>query len=181
MAATYTLLAQNVTMATNKNMLAWVNHTGSGVVVDTYRIWMFNINTSANNGNPGMIELWACSSVSSFTGGTGVTFVKQDTNSATVPVQVIANTATSTTLTKNTRIKRFYRWGEEVIVSGAIAVGQIQAAFPPLNLLQDSGYADTTIQPLRLRPGEGFVLYTPSSGGGTYIGQTDIIVECTVY
>jgi hypothetical protein len=181
MAATYTLLAQNVTMVAGKNMLAWQNHTGSSVVIDTYRIWFFNINTAANNGNPGIIELWTYTSVASFTGGTAVTFIKQDTNSATVPSQVIANTATSTVLTRNSRIKRFYRWGEEVIVSGAIAVGQIQTAFPPLNLMQDSGYAETNIQPLRLRPGEGLVLFTPSSGGGTYVGQTDIVVECTVY
>jgi hypothetical protein len=120
---------------------------------------------------------------SKYTGGTAVTFVLHDTTSAAVPAQVIANAGTTTALTKNTLIRRWTRITEELAVS-ASNIQAVQSSFPPLNLLWDSGYGDgSTVKPIKLRPGEGLVLFTPSSGGGTYpaTATTDIVVEMTIY
>lgn len=179
MAASYTINTQGITWATNKNMLAIVNHTGSGVLVDVYRIWLTSLQTSAVAGGPCFLELWQCDSVASFTGGTAQTFVKHDTNSAAVPAQVLANSGTSTSLTKNTMITRMTQFTEEFAVSDTAM--EALGFFYPIQCYWNSGYGDANIQPLRLREGQGVVLYTPSSGGGTYVGSVDITVEMAIY
>lgn len=180
MAASYTINTQAITWAAGKNMLAISNHTGSGVVVDIYRIWLIHPQTAAVTGGTCLLELWQCNSVASFTAGAAQTFVKHDTSSAAVNANVLANAGTTTTLTRNTLIKRYLRVTEEFAVSTA-TIQAVHANFFPLNCLWDSGYGDTTIQPLRLRAGEGVVLFTPATGGGTYAGSTDICVELTSY
>lgn len=180
MAATYTTHTQSVSWAAGKNMYALVNHTSSGQTVDIYRIWMTTMQTGAVTGGTALIELWQCDSVSSFTGGAAQTFVKHDTSSATPHVNVKANAGTTTALTKNTMIKRFTRYTEEFAVSDA-AMEALNANFFPINYLWDSGYGDSNIQPLRLREGQGIVLFTPATGGGTYAGSADITVEMTIY
>lgn len=180
MAATYTINTQAITWAAGKNMLALVNHTGSSRTVDVYRIWMVSPQVATVTGGTCLIELWQCNSVASYTSGAAQTFVKHDTSSAAVPATVLANAGTTTSLTKNTLIKRYLRYTEEFAVSTATSQA-LQSQFYPLNCIWDSGYADTTIQPLRLREGQGIVLFTPASGGGTYVGSTDIVVELTCY
>lgn len=178
MTASYTINAQAVSWAAGKNMLALVNHTGSGVVVDVYRIWATSLQTGAVGGGTALLELWQCDSVASYTGGSAQTFVKHDTSSAAVPSQVIANAGTSTALTKNTRVRRYTRYTEEFAVSDT-AMEALGFHFR-LNALWDAGYGDTNIQPFRLREGQGLVLFTPASGGGTYVGSTDITMEMTI-
>lgn len=180
MAATYTTHSQAITWAAGKNMYAIVNHTGSGQTVDIYRIWMNSMNTSTTTGGIALVELWACTSVSSFTSGAAQTFVKHDTSSGAVDALIKANAGTTTSLTKNTMIKRFIRYTEEFAVSDNSLEG-LNANFFPITYLWDSGYGDSNIQPLRLREGEGIVLFTPAAGGGTYAGSTDITVEMTIY
>jgi hypothetical protein len=178
MTASYTINAQGVTWAAGKNMLALVNHTGSGVVVDVYRIWATSLQTTGVTGGTCLLELWQCNSVASYTGGTAQTFILHDTASAAVPSQVIANAGTTTSLTRNSLVRRFTRYTEEFAVSDT-AMEALGFHFP-LNCLWDTGYGDSNIQPFRLRVGEGLVLFTPSSGGGTYTGSTDITIEMTI-
>lgn len=180
MAATYTTHTQGIAWAAGKNMYALVNHTGSGQIVDVYRIWMTTMQTGAVTGGTALIGLWQCTSVSSFTAGAAQTFVKHDTSSGAVNANVKANAGTTTSLTKNTKIKNFTRYTEEFAVSDA-AMEALNANFFPINYLWDTGYGDSNIQPLRLREGEGIVLFTPASGGGTYVGSADITVEMTIY
>lgn len=180
MAATYTTLTQGATWAAGKNMYALVNHTSSGQTVDVYRIWMPSLQTATVTGGTCLVELWQCTSVSSFTGGTAQTFVAHDTNSASPNANVKSNSGTTTSLTKNTRIARYIRYTEEFAVSDT-AMEALNTYFYPINFLWDVGYGDSNIQPIRLREGEGIVLYTPATGGGTYTGSTDIIVEMTIY
>lgn len=179
MAASYSINTQGITWAANKNMLAIVNHTGSGVLVDVYRFWLTSLQTTAVSGGPCFLELWQCTSVASFTGGTAQTFVKHDTNSAAVPATVLANSATSTSLTKNSLIRRLTFLTEEFGTSDTAM--EALGFFYPIQCYWDSGYGDSNIQPLRLREGEGIVLYTPSTGGGTYVGSVDITVEMAIY
>lgn len=178
--ATYTTHTQGVSWAANKNMYALVNHTGSGQIVDVYRIWMPTIQTSTVTGGTCLVELWQCTSVASFTAGTAQTFVKHDTNSGAVNANVIANSGTSTVLTKNTKIANYTRYTEEFAVSDA-AMEAFSTYFYPVTFIWDIGYGDSNIQPIRLREGEGIVLYTPSTGGGTYVGSVDITVEMNIY
>lgn len=180
MAATYTTLTQSIAWAAGKNMYALVNHTSSGKTVDVYRIWMTTMQTGTVSGGTALIELWQCTSIASFTAGAAQTFVKHDTSSAAVPAQIIANAGTTTSLTKNTKIANFTRYTEEFAVSDA-AMEALNSNFFPINYIWDAGYGDSNIQPLRLREGEGIVLFTPASGGGTYVGSADIIVEMTIY
>lgn len=178
--ATYTTLTQGAAWAANKNMYALVNHTGSGQIVDVYRIWMPTLQTATVTGGTCLVELWQCSSVASFTAGTAQTFVAHDTGSAAPNANIKANSATTTVLTKNTKIGNYTRYTEEFAVSDA-AMEAFNTYFYPANFIWDVGYGDSNIQPIRLREGEGIVLYTPTTGGGTYVGSTDIIVEMNIY
>lgn len=178
MANTFSINTQGVTWAADKNMLALQNHTGSGVVLSVFRIWLFNPQTSALTASTCKIQLWSYTSVSSFTGGSAQTFVKHDTNYSNLPSQVSANSGTTTVLTKNVLLRQIIRHAEEAAV-GTGGKGELETGFPPLNMIWDSGYSDSVLQPLTLREGQGLVLYTPSSGGGTYQGSTDICVEFT--
>jgi hypothetical protein len=63
--------------------------------------------------------------------------------------------------------------------SASLTVDELQT-LPALNYIWDSGYGDTTIEPIVLRTaGEGIRIY--SLNAGVFGASTvDIVVECTI-
>jgi hypothetical protein len=178
MAATYTIAANGVAWAAGKNMLAISNHTGSGKIVRVYRMWLHNVATSAVTGGMCVSQLDRCASVASFTAGTAITPSKHDSTSAAIPAQILVNTGTSTTLTRSGTYRTVLWANDELVLADATLEGF--GAVIPFGLIWDSGYGNSTVQPITLREGEGLVLYTPAAGGGTYVGTVEIYAEVTI-
>jgi hypothetical protein len=179
MANTFMLYANAVTWAAGKNMLAINNHTGSGQVVRIYRIWMNNISASTVTGGTCLTQMFRYTSVASFTAGTSIAFNKMDSTAAAPNANIFANAGTTTSLTKDAvPFRQILRSNDEL----ALSTGHLEdlESILPLSLIWESGYGFSTVEPITLRAGEGLVLFTPSSGGGTYAGQTEINVELTV-
>ena len=59
------------------------------------------------------VQLDKCASVASFTAGTSLTFFKHDTTSAAVPAQILANTGTTTVLTRTGTFRNFL-WANDL-------------------------------------------------------------------
>ncbi len=117
MAQTYTLYAAGVTWAANKNMIAIVNHTGSGRVLRLFRLWLINTASATVTGGTCVSKLDRCTSVASFTAGTSLTFLKHDSNSETPPATVLANTGTTTVLTRSGTYRNIMSYNEEIALS----------------------------------------------------------------
>lgn len=179
MANTFMLYANAVTWAANKNMLAINNHTGSGQIVRIYRIWMNNISASTVTGGVCLVQMFRYTSVASFTGGTSISFNKMNSTNSSPNINIFANSGTTTVLTKDSiPFRQILRSNDELALSTG-HYEDIQSIIAFSNIW-DSGYINSNVEPITLRAGEGLVLYTPSSGGGTYAGQTEINVELTV-
>jgi hypothetical protein len=159
-------------------MIAIVNHTGSGRVLRLFRLWLINTASAAVTGGTCVSQLDRCTSVASFTAGTALTFLKHDSNSETPPATVLANTGTTTVLTRSGTYRNIMSYNEEIVLSTGHPEDLMTLV--PFGLVWDAGYGNSTIQPITMREGEGVVLYTPSSGGGTYAGNVDICAELTL-
>lgn len=178
MAATFSLHAQAVAWAAGKNMLAISNHTGSGVVLRIYRLYLINVSTGAVTGAMCTLDVMRFTSVSSFTGGSAISFIKLDTNSTTPPATVLANAGTTTSLTKSAEVFRRVLWSNDEVASAGTGVEDITTMIPLCKIF-DTGL-NSNVEPIVLREGEGLVLFTPASGGGTYAGSVDIAAELTI-
>lgn len=178
MAQTYTLYAAGVAWAANKNMIAISNHTGSGRVLRLFRLWLINYASATVTGGFCAAQLDRCSSVASFTAGTALTFLKHDSNSENLPAQILANTGTTTVLTRTGTFRNHTICNDEV----ALSSGHIEdfRTLVPMCIIWDAGYGNSTIEPIVMRTGEGVVLFTPAAGGGTYAGNVDICAELTL-
>lgn len=169
MAATYTAVSIDTAYANNKSMLTIFNGSGSGVVLRIYRIWTTN---SQLTGVTGVVQNLAIRRLIASSGGTTITPVKHDTNSSNLPAQVLITTNATDTVTDTLRICR--RDNDEPAVAGT-GTNELAMLFP-LNLIWESGYYDTTIEPLVLREGEGITVRNETS---TTVGSLDVFFEFT--
>lgn len=172
MAATYTVAYLNVAYASAKNMFAIYNGSGSGKIVKIRRIWMISSSSTAT-GTFGIMSLGRFSNA--YTGGTGGTFLKHDSNSASVPAQIVT-AQNPTAVTINGLIRVIGRSGEEIVVSD----NKLSAfgALVPLNCIYDAGYGDANVQPITLRETEGIVLQAGTGVQPT--GSTSMYIELTL-
>lgn len=173
MAASYSCLANGVAWAASKNMLALFNASGSGKIIRLYRIWILTQQTGAVTGGTALLGIHRFTAVG--TGGTTVAFLKHDTNSANVPAQITCVHG-PTVITSTGLFRQIAFPTDEIVVSGA--TWEEIASLNEMGLIWDSGYYDTTTEPLVCREGEGIVLQTPA--GGTYVGSATMNLEMTI-
>lgn len=173
MAASYTCLATSVTWAASKNMIALFNASGSGKIIRLYRVWVTTNQISGVTGGVALLGVHRFTTVG--TGGTTVSFLKHDTNSAAVPAQITCVHG-PTAITSTGLFRQISFPTDEIAVSGA--TWEEMMSFHVFGKIWDAGYEDTTIEPLVCREGEGIVLQTPATG--TYVGSGTFNLEMTI-
>lgn len=174
MAATWRAVATGVTWSTAaKCMLKVFNASGSGVVLRVYRVWVLNNQVATATGVIPVMQLVRTSTVGS--GGTVVTPVAHDTGSAALPAQVTAMYADTSIGTVDATFRRATFSSDEPAV-GTMTIDEVETIVP-LNVFWDSGYADSTVEPIVLREGFGVMVYT--AGIASAAGNVDVIIEFT--
>jgi len=168
MAASYTLPALNVAFSSSKSMISLFNGTGSGKVLRVYRVWALNNQITSVTGVLTNLELRKISAAS---GGTTLTVTKHDSNSSTLPGQILA--ASNANVTLGAMYRRVI-WSTDEPATGTLTLDEFQC-FLPLCCIWSMGYADTTTDPIILREGEGLTLM--NFGGAS--GQADFFFEFT--
>lgn len=169
MAQTYTLSATGITLAANKAILGVFNGSGSGRVVRVYRVWVLNNQVTAVTGVVGVLELRI---ITTGSGGTAVSPVKHDSNNESFPAQIVAASNMSVT-TENLIIRSF--WSSDEPQAGTISVDEIQTV-PAMNLVFDTAYSGTNIEPIVLRENYGLALMNITST----VGIADVFFEVTM-
>lgn len=171
MAATYTIVAQNVAFAANKSMISVFNGSGSGKVIRVYRIWALNNQLVAVTGVLTNLEIRR---ITASSGGTDLASLvaKHDSTSAALPSQVAV--ATNATVTPSTLFRRVLWSTDEPAANAAVTMDELETIVP-LACIWAMGYADTAVEPITLREGYGVAVL--NTGGA--IGQADFIMELT--
>lgn len=171
MAATFTALFSGVAFGNNKSMAGLFNGSGSGRVLRVKRVWCLNNQTSAVTGVLTTFELRRSTAQSS---GTSVTPVKHDTNSSTLPAQVLCAHGATVTSAASDAVRKFV-WSNDEPAASAGTSDEFECLVP-LNCIWDAATGDADLEPLVLREGQGLdVRHTGSSA----VGVVDIIVEFT--
>lgn len=172
MAATYTASFTDIPFGNNKSLATIFNGVGSGKVINIYRIVMLNNQLVAvANGVVTTIELRR---ITESTGGSSVTAIKHDNNSANLPAQVTVTTGATDTVGSDTFRRFLWSTDEPIFTSTTLDEWQ---CIPVFNTVWDSGYAETNIDPIVCREGYGITLKSP---GSNTQGQCDIFIEFTV-
>jgi len=180
MANVYTIAAPGAAFADGKCMLGIFNGTGSGKIVRLYRAFMLNNQTAAVTG------LNVRMRVDRFTTGSGgveLLVVKHDTQSSSLPSQIVCSTNMS--FTTEVTFKRFYWSSDEPLASDAANIDEFQT-LPKVGKVVDFdwSYSNSTVQPYVLREGYGIGLVCENSFSTSTIaapvGSADFFFEFTV-
>jgi hypothetical protein len=169
MAATYTIAGQNIPFAANKCMIGVFNGVGSAKVLKVYRIWCLNNQLVPVTGVLTNLEIRRITSCS---GGTDIVPTKHDSLSATLPIAVLAGT--NQTVIPTAMFRRVMWSTDEPATAGAtvVTLDEIET-FVPFGTIWSLGYADSTVDPIVLREGEGLAVINT----GANVGQADLFME----
>lgn len=175
MVATYTLAATAValpTSAANTTLIYLWNPSNTKNLYIT-RAWVLNSGTSVVTGV--LQNLTLGKYVVNQVGGTALTPVKHDTNSATLTsgTDYTAQTKPTTAITL-TETLRFMTWDGDEFINNVSKMANL-CAFPLFGQIWDSGYADTNIEPVILNFGEGLAIN--SAGVASGVGTVDLYFE----
>jgi hypothetical protein len=173
MAATHHTNVQAEAFASAKSMHDLFNASGSGRVIRLYRAWIFNNQTGPVTG---VVTTLVCRRLDTATptGGSAVTPIKHDTNSSSLVAQVTAGRGRTVTAVVDGTLRRILWSGDEPAVSGA-TVDELQCLVPFAEIW-NSGYGDGSVEPVVLRPVEGFDIQQP---GANAVGVIDAEFEFT--
>lgn len=171
MAQTYTLSATSTILTANRSLLAVFNASGSGRVVRVYRVWILNNQFISIAGVIGFLELRRITAAS---GGQTFPPKKHVSSSENFPAQVTTGTGMAVT-TSDLFLRRLWISDEAVASASATDVDAMELKYP-LNIIWDTGYNDTNIEPIVCREGQGLSLQNITST----VGQADVFMEVTL-
>lgn len=169
----YTIGAPGTGFLQNKCMIGLFNGLGSARVVRIYRAWVLNNQTTAVTGVALVLEARRLTTGS---GGTFLLPVKHDTQSPQLPPQVV--TGTNLTYTASSLLRRMPWSSDEPSVSGITTIDEIETnpAFTQF-FNYHKCYSNSTVQPIVLRPGEGFGIINTTN---SIVGLADFFLEFSV-
>ena len=170
MAATYRGVIIGTAFAANKSMITLFNGSGSGRILRVKRIWMLNNQTTSITGVLTTLEIRR---ISASTGGTAGTVVKHDSQSETLPGQVVVVTGSTDTLTGDPPLMRFM-WSNDEPATGSLTIDEIEIVPAFACIFDVTG--DQDIEPLVLRESEGVCV---RHVGSTTVGVADLVIEFT--
>lgn len=176
----YTLFANTIANANDKNLIAISNATGSGKLIKIYRVWAWNPTTGAVSG--GMTGLLLGRSAAVHTGGTALNFLPHSscvTAGAATPFTgcSAASGATTITATMGTEFRRVFKATDELTASSG-TMDEIQNVYP-WSIIWETGYGDTNVEPFILRENQGFLIRTDSAPANA-VGNFSLAVQLSI-
>ncbi len=178
MANVYTVISVAASILLNKCLVGVFNGTGSGRVVRVYRVLALNNQTVAIT--TGVLHTFALRKLSTGSGGIALTPLALDTQSPSLPAQIVCASNLNYTLdATNSLYRRITRSDDEPLSTATASMDEHQTV-PSLNTVWDTNPQQTTVEPIVLREGQGVGLINtvaPNSAG-TPIG--DFVIEMTV-
>jgi hypothetical protein len=151
-----------------------VFQTGAGSrVYRIRRISLFNNQSVAVTGLLVTLQLQRITAVGG--GGTLLTPVALDTSSSALPGDVDSRSGRTGTLAA---VLRQVIWSSDEPSVGTAPTSDEWEMFVPFSEIWNAGFADTAVQPLTARPGEGYCL-RQSASGSTQAGLADVEFEFT--
>lgn len=172
MAATFRVWAGGTAWASNKNMIDLWNPSTSAKTCNVYRVFMFNDQLTGITGLLGFIGLFRFTGAPS--AGTAITPLYHKTNSTALDANTTAGTGR--TITRGSQFRRV------IGVSDEVAAGTVNVNFLytlcPFAEIWNSGYGDTTVEPLACRAGQNEGLVVGSDTGLTN-GSASLEIEFT--
>ncbi len=171
MAASFTVSGTDLAFGNNKSLLTIFNGVSSAVILRIYRILILNNQTVAVAN--GVVTTLEIRRISASSGGSNLTVLKHDTNTSDLDANVTATTGSTDTV--GTDIIKMFLWSTDEPAATTATIDEWQL-LPVFNMVWDSGYADTNLEPIVLRAGEGLTIKQP---GSNTLGQCDIFVEFT--
>lgn len=156
-----------VAFASNKSMIAVVNLASSGVVVRVYKIWAVNTQTSAvSNGPVNPIQVSRVTTAQTTTAGitgTTITPVAFDTTNTALTNKVgcYTNATTNMSTVANSTYRRVFLTVDEPATT--VLTPDEYWCFPLIAEIFNTGFKDSNVEPITLRPGEGLEVRQPGS------------------
>ncbi len=173
MAATYRVIASNVIFGNGKSMIALWNGSGSADVLKVTRIYFLNNQVGVAAGTGVLITLHL-TMITAYTGATKLFPVKLKQASSDLDSNVVASFGA--TVTEATPVLRRIVWSGDEPAQSELHMDTLQL-IPDLNIVWNSGYGDSNIEPLVLNASEGVHVKCTTNTTATYMG--DIIIEFT--
>ena len=172
MAETHRAAFLGVAFGNNKSMAGVFNGSGSGKILRVYRVQVLNNQTTAVTG---VLTTFALRRSSAQSSGTSVTPVKHDTNSASLPAQVLTAHGATVTSASGDTVGTFMWSNDEPAVSSATS-DELETIPSLMYVWESDPSSSSNVEPLVLREGQGIdVRHT----GTTTVGTADIFIEFT--
>lgn len=170
MAATYRVMAKEVVLGNGKSLLALFNGGGSADILKVDRIWLLNNQIPVFTGILTIMELRL---ITAHTTGTLVLPTKNVLSSANLDVNVIASTGA--TVTETNLFKRII-WSADEPGQNENNMDSLEL-LTTINVIWDSSYVDTRLEPLTLNAGQGIHIKCATNTTASNIGT--IVMEFT--
>lgn len=168
MASTYVACAQQVPLSTNKNCIDIFNTAASGKIIKVYRVWMENSQTTAVTGVISITELNRTTAASA-----GLPIVPVTFDSTNVALGTITAGSARTCTVGNLLRRWIWHTDEPAVIGGTF--DELET-LSHATVIWDSGFNDSTIQPITLREGFGLAVRNVTST----VGAADFFIEFTV-
>ena len=153
----------------DKAMIGLYNGTGSGLVVRVYRIFMLNNQTVAVTG---VVNPYTLYRITTGSGGIFCQYVKHDSQSITLPSQIVISSGMS--YTAGDVLRKVVWSSDEPLATDANGIDELET-IPSLNVIWDSTLA-TTSEPIICREGYGIALINNHTAP---VGIVDLFIEFT--
>lgn len=179
MANFITITAPGASFGVSKCMLGLFNGAGSGLILRVYRAWLLNNQTVAITG---LNNLMRVDRLTTGSGGIDVLPIRHDSNTSTLPSEVVC--ATNLSFTTEVTLKRFFWSSDEPVATGAATIDELEVN-PSFTQVIDHrwSYFSSTVQPYVLREGYGLGIICENcySAGtpSTPVGSVDLFMEFT--
>ncbi len=172
MAATYRLKAQNVVFGTNKSMVSLWNGSGSTDILKVNRIYLLNNQVGVAAGTGVLVQL-ELRLITAHTSVQRLFPFKLKQSSPDLHANVIGNTGA--TVTDSSLFRRII-WSGDEPSQNELNTDTFQL-IPSLNLIWDSGYVGSGIEPITLNANQGIHLKCITATTATFLGNC--IIEFT--
>lgn len=172
----YTITAPGVSFLLNKCCLGIFNGVGSGKIVRLYRVLILNNQTVAVTG---IANIFSLQRFTTGSGGLAVIPVKHDTESPSLPAQIV--TSTNMNYTTEVTLRRIAWSSDEPLAGDGNNTDEFQT-IPSINTVWDCSYSyiNENIEPLVLREGYGAGIVLTSAFSAAIVGSADFAFEFSV-
>jgi hypothetical protein len=173
MADTYRAKVSNIVFGSGKSLIALWNGAGSADILKVNRIYFINNQVGIALGTGVLVEL-RLAMITTHTTSIKIFPQKLRTSAADLDANVVASSGS--TVTEATQKLRRILWSGDEPSQAELNTDTL-GLIPNFNIIWDTGYNSTVLEPITLNASQGVHVVCSTSTTATYMG--DIIMEFT--